>query len=73
MWFLRNLVNTGENLDLKKRFSWLKIILSNILYAWERILTRGKFSLFSSSSFLNTGVTSANLSWFGKQSLSYEV
>ena len=66
-------MNNGEYIDSKKRFIWLKTILSNILDAWERALTGRQFSLFSSSSFLTTGVTSANLSWFGKQPLSNEV
>ena len=51
----------------------LKTILSNILDTWKRTLTERQFSLFSSSSFLNTGITSANLSLFGKQPLSNEV
>ena len=48
----------------------MKTILSSILDARERTLTGLQFSLLSSSSFLSTLVTSANLSWFGKQPLS---
>ena len=72
MWFLQNPVNCGENLDSKKTFIWSRTVLSSILDTWERTLTGQLFSLLNSSYFFNTGVTSANLSWFGKQPFSNE-
>ena len=70
MWFLQNPVKSGENVDSKKGFIWLKTILSNILDTWERTLTE---HLICSFYFLDTGVFSFNLSWFEKYPLSNEV
>ena len=72
-WFLQNPVNSGENLDSKKKIIWLTTILSNILDEWEKALTGQQFFLRYSSSFFNTGFTSTYSIWFGEQPLSDEI